>query len=451
MTQRDCRIIVLAAGEGTRMRSDIPKIMHRIAGQPMLSLVLHTAENAGATQIDAVIGPNMKNVAAFIVATVHGTRVHVQKERLGTAHAVLSARASLEKATDDVVVLYGDTPLLTEDTILRMRQALADGADVAVLGFHTSNPYGYGRLIVSDDNKLLAIKEHQDASPEELEIDFCNSGVMAFNGHRILDLLDQIGTDNSKGEYYLTDAVEIANEMGLRAVAVTGDETQILGVNSRRQLAEAESIMQNKLRSAALDLGVTLVAPETVFLSPDTQLAPDVVIEPNVFFGPKVIIERGATIRAFSHLEGASVGEDCVIGPYARLRPGAKIKKSARVGNFVEIKNADIMEGAKVSHLSYIGDASVGVEANIGAGTITSNYDGFLKHRTRIGNGTFIGSNSSLVAPVTIGDGAVVGSGSVITRDVEPNALAVARGEQTVKSGWAAERRARMNVIDGTD
>ena len=447
MTERTCQAIVLAAGVGTRMKSRIPKVMHKIAGRPMLMQVMKTAEAAGASRMDVVIGPHMKDVTKVIVSTVNGSVTHVQEERLGTAHAVLSARKSLEKPSDDILVLYGDTPLIRRATLELLRGELAGGADVAVLGFNTDQPEGYGRLILDDTGRLTDIREEKDATEEERQITFCNSGVMAFAGVHILEILTQIGNDNAKGEYYLTDAVEVARRMGLRVTAITGDEQEVLGVNTRAQLVEAETNMQNRLRSRALDGGVTMTAPDTVFLSFDTKLGADVTVEPHVFFATGVTVEEGATIKAFSHLEGATVSRNASVGPFARLRPGANIGESARIGNFVEVKNSDIQKGAKAGHLAYLGDATVGENANIGAGTITCNYDGYLKHRTRIGNDAFIGSNSSLVAPVTIGDGAYVGSGSVITRDVEPNALAVERGKQVVKSGWAAEQHARMNEL----
>ncbi len=450
MAKRNCHMIILAAGEGSRMKSRTPKVMHQLAGAPMVTHILRTAKRAGACKLDVVVGPNMKELASLTISTVHGTGIHVQEERLGTAHAVLAARPSLEKKSDEVIILYGDTPLISGHTISRLRDVIAAGADVAVLGFYTAKPEGYGRLLTGDNDKLLAIREHADASQAEREITFCNSGVMAFNGEKILGLLDKIGNDNPKGEFYLTDAVEIANGDGLNVVAIEGEEAEILGINSPAQLAEVEAIIQGKLRRRALENGTRMVAPETVYLSYDTELGSDVSIEPNVFFGPNVKVADGVTIKAFSHLEGATIEEFAVVGPFARLRPGAHIGNSAHIGNFVEVKNSDVQRGAKVGHLTYLGDATVGTQANIGAGTITCNYDGHLKHRTRIGENAFIGSNSSLVAPVTIGDGAYVGSGSVITRDVEPDALVVERGEQTIKSGWAAQQRARMAVTDET-
>lgn len=445
MTVRSCLAIVLAAGEGTRMRSTTPKVLHEVASRPMVAHAVTTARAAGADRLAVVVGPGMERVAT--VATAAGAdEVFVQDERLGTAHAVLRARAALERGADDVVVLYGDTPLVRPETIGRVRAELAGGAEVVVLGFRTPQPTGYGRLL-EVDGRLVAIREEKDASPAERAVDFCNSGIMAFRGAGALALLEAIGNANAKGEFYLTDAVEIATARGLSAVAVAGEEEEFLGVNDRAQLAICEAVFQKRRRAAVLASGVTLVAPETVVFAADTAIEPDVVIEPNVVFGPGVRIERGARIRAFSHLEGARVGAGATVGPYARLRPGADLAEDVHVGNFVEIKNGRIEAGAKVNHLTYIGDARVGAKANIGAGTITCNYDGFGKYHTDIGAGAFVGSNSSLVAPVVIGDGAYVGSGSVVTKDVPGDALAVARGRQQTHEGWAAKFRARMIAL----
>jgi bifunctional UDP-N-acetylglucosamine pyrophosphorylase / glucosamine-1-phosphate N-acetyltransferase len=337
-------------------------------------------------------------------------------------------------------VMFADTPLIRSETLARLRHALKEGAAVAVLGFTPADPHGYGRLILNG-NDLVAIREERDASPEERRITFCNGGLMALSGSHALAILERIGNDNAKGEYYLTDAVAIARDMGLKAVAIETSEDDVRGINTKGQLAEAEAVLQRRLRAAAMEAGVTLVAPETVFLSADTKLGRDVTIEPNVVFGPGVTVEDGATIRSFSHLEGARVGKGARIGPFARLRPGADLGEDVHIGNFVEVKAATIEAGAKANHLAYIGDAKVGAGSNIGAGTITCNYDGFAKHRTDIGKGAFIGSNSSLVAPVTIGDGAYVGSGSVVTKDVPADALAVERSEQQIKAGWAKRWR----------
>ena len=442
MTVRSSLGIVLAAGEGTRMKSRMPKVLHEVASRPMVVHAMATARAAGIDRLALVVGPNMAAVEKAVTAAGADEIVH-QTERLGTAHAVLRARAALEAGADDVVVLYGDTPLVRPDTVARVRARLAEGADLVVLGFRALDPTGYGRLL-EVDGRLVAIREEKDATPAERAVTLCNSGIMAFRGAHVLSLLDAIGNVNAKGEYYLTDAVEIAHGRGLRVEAVVGDEEEFLGANDRAQLAACEAIYQKRRRAEALAAGITLVVPDTVVFAADTEIAADVVIEPNVVFGPGVRVETGARIRAFSHLEGARVGEGATVGPYARLRPGADLARDVHVGNFVEIKNGRIEEGAKVNHLTYIGDARVGARANIGAGTITCNYDGFGKYTTDIGAGAFIGSNSSLVAPVTIGDGAFVGSGSVVTHDVPADALAVARGRQMVRDGWAAAFRDRM-------
>lgn len=445
MTARSSLMIVLAAGEGTRMRSALPKVLHEIGGRPMVGHVVAAALAAGAGRQAVVVGPGMDAVAAAVAKAAPGASSFTQAERLGTAHAVLQARAAIEAGADDVLVLFGDTPLVTPETLQRVRGTLAEGADVAVLGFRTDRPTGYGRLLM-EGGRLAAIREEKDATEAERAVTFCNAGIMGFRGAVMLGLLDAIGNANAKGEYYLTDAVEIATRRGLRVEAVEGAADEVLGVNDRAQLAEAERQFQERRRRAALLAGVTLTAPETVFFSHDTELGRDVVVEPNVVFGPGVAVASGARIRAFSHLEGARVAEGAIVGPYARLRPGADIGPDAHIGNFVEVKNAVIEAGAKANHLTYIGDARVGAKANVGAGTITCNYDGFGKYRTEIGAGAFIGSNSSLVAPVRIGDGAYIGSGSVVTDDVPADALAVGRGRQAIREGWAAAFRARMKA-----
>jgi bifunctional UDP-N-acetylglucosamine pyrophosphorylase/glucosamine-1-phosphate N-acetyltransferase len=364
----------------------------------------------------------------------------VQQERRGTAHAVLAARAALAKRPDDILIVYADTPFVRPATLTHLRALLANDADIAVLGFQPADPSGYGRLIMKG-NDLIAIREEADASAGEKRIALCNGGMMAIAGAHALTILDRIGNANRKHEYYLTDAVEIARGMKLRAVAVEVEEDDVRGINTKAQLAEAEAVAQERLRKAALEAGVTLIAPETVFLRADTKFGKDVVVEPYVVFGDKVTVENGAVIHSFSHLAGAHVGKGVSVGPFARLRPGARLGEKARIGNFVEVKEATIEPGAKANHLAYIGDAFVGANANVGAGTITCNYDGADKHRTEIGEEAFIGSNSALVAPVKIGKGAYIGSGSVITADVPADALALGRGRQTVKEGWAARLR----------
>ncbi|WP_230532650.1 bifunctional UDP-N-acetylglucosamine diphosphorylase/glucosamine-1-phosphate N-acetyltransferase GlmU [Microvirga roseola] len=435
-SSRTCLAIVLAAGEGTRMKSDRPKVLHQVAGRSMLGHVLAAVTAAGASNVAVVIGSDREDVANETQKTLAGARIFVQRERLGTAHAVLSAREALEQGADDVIVAFADTPLVTAETFARLRAPLSEGAAVVALGFEAENPTGYGRFITEGD-RILAIREHKDASETERAITLCNGGLMALRGDTARAVLEKIGNANAQGEYYLTDAVAIARELGHPTAFVVVPEEEVHGINDRMQLAAAERMMQDRLRRAAMLSGVTLIAPETVFFSHDTKLGRDVVVEPHVVFGPGVVVEQGVVIHGFSHLEGARIAAGAGIGPFARLRPGAAIGPKAKVGNFVEIKNTDLGARAKVSHLTYLGDASVGAEANIGAGTITCNYDGFNKYRTEIGAGAFVGSNSALVAPVTIGKGAFVGSGSVITENIPDDALGLGRGRQTVKEGWA--------------
>jgi bifunctional UDP-N-acetylglucosamine pyrophosphorylase / glucosamine-1-phosphate N-acetyltransferase len=444
MTARTCITIVLAAGEGTRMRTSRPKVLHAIGGQSLIAHVLGAAAAAGGG-CAVVVGPGQETVVRAAKAVMADAAFYVQLERRGTAHAVLAAREALSQGADDVLVVFADTPLITPATLARLRGALAAGAGVAVLGFRPADPGGYGRLIV-DAGKLVAIREERDASPSERAITLCNAGLMALAGNAALAILDAIGDDNAKREFYLTDAVEIARAMGFDTVAIETDEDEVRGVNTQSQLAETEAALQQRLRTAAHAAGVTMVAPETVFLCADTKLGCDVVIEPYVVFGPGVTVEEGALIRSFSHLEGAHVGRGARVGPYARLRPGTRLEAEVHVGNFVEVKAALMQSGAKANHLAYIGDARVGEGANVGAGTITCNYDGFAKSTTDIGKGAFIGSNSALVAPVKIGDGAYVASGSVITRDVPPDSLAFGRARQAVKEGWATRLRGLLKA-----
>ncbi len=439
---RTCLAIVLAAGEGTRMRSRLPKVMHMIAGRTLLAHVLVAVRAAGATATAVVVEPSHDAVARESRATLPDAELFVQAERRGTAHAVLAAAAALEGGMSDVLVVFADTPLIRPEVLRRLRAPIAAGAAVSVLGFRPADPTGYGRLLIRD-GKLLEIREEVDASAAERAINLCNGGLMALRGEAALAILRRIGNANRKGEFYLTDAVAVARSMGLDAVAVEGEEDDVRGINTKAQLAEAEAAMQQRLRRAALDQGVTMTAPETVFLSADTKLGRDVVIEPYVVFGSGVVVEDEAVIHSFSHLAGAHVGKGTSVGPFARLRPGTRLETGVRVGNFVEVKEAVLGAGAKANHLAYIGDASVGEGANVGAGTITCNYDGAAKHRTEIGREAFIGSNSALVAPVKIGAGAYVGAGSVITRDVPPDALALGRGQQVVKEGWATRLRGK--------
>jgi bifunctional UDP-N-acetylglucosamine pyrophosphorylase/glucosamine-1-phosphate N-acetyltransferase len=445
MSGRTCLAIVLAAGEGTRMLSAKPKVMHAIAGRSLLAHVLAALREAGQTRTAVVVGPDHAAVADEAKAVLPDAEMFVQRERRGTAHAVLAAKAAIARGADDILVIFGDTPLIRPQTLARLRAALAGGAAVAVLGFRPANPTGYGRLVTQGD-ALLEIVEDADAKESERAITLCNGGLMALAGKHALPILEKIGNDNRKKEFYLPDAVAIARGMGLNAVALEVTEDEVSGINSKAQLAEAEQTLQQRLRKAALEAGVTLVAPETVFLAADTRLGKDVVVEPYVVFGPEVVVEDGATIRSFSHIHGARVGKGAIVGPFARLRPGARLEEGVHIGNFVEVKEALVEAGAKANHLTYIGDARVGAGANVGAGTITCNYDGAAKHRTDIGKGAFIGSNSALVAPVKIGDGAYVGSGSVITDDVPADALAIGRGRQVVKEGFAKRLRGAQSA-----
>ncbi len=445
MTTRTCLTIVLAAGEGTRMRSSRPKVLHAIGGKSLIAHALAAAGEAGGS-IAVVVGPGHEAVVRAAKAVTPAAEVFVQAERRGTAHAVLAARPALARGADDVLVAFADTPLITGPTLVRLRSALAAGAGVAVLGFRPLDPTGYGRLIVDPDGRLLAIREERDATGEERSIGLCNAGLMALSGDAALAILDRIGDDNAKHEFYLTDAVSIARAMGLATVALETTEDEVRGVNTQAQLAEAEAVLQRRLRAAAHEGGVVMVAPETVHLCADTKFGRDVTIEPYVVFGPGVTVEDGAVIRSFSHVEGAHVGQGSRVGPFARLRPGADLGVDVHVGNFVEVKEARLAAGAKANHLAYIGDASVGAGANIGAGTITCNYDGAAKHLTEIGAGAFIGSNSALVAPVKIGAGAYVASGSVITKDVPADALAFGRARQANKEGFAARLRAMLGA-----
>ena len=428
-------LVVLAAGKGTRMKSDLPKVLHPIGQAPMLAHAVQSGATLAPERTVIVAGHGADAVTRAAQDIDETAQVVIQTEQLGTAHAVDQARAALEGFAGDVVVLYGDTPFVRPETLERMLAARAEN-DVVILGFHAADPARYGRLVMAG-NHLDRIVEYKDATDEERAISFCNSGLLACDAQTLFDLIAQVGNDNASGEYYLTDVVELAGARGLSVTAVACDEAETMGINSRADLAGAEAVFQARARAELLEAGITLTAPDTVHLAFDTVIGRDTLIEPNVVFGPGVTVESGATIRAFSHLEGCHVSRGAVVGPYARLRPGAELAEDVRVGNFVEIKNAEIAEGAKVNHLSYIGDASIGAGSNIGAGTITCNYDGVMKHRTEIGRGAFIGSNTMLVAPVTVGNGAMTGSGSVITQDVEAAALALARARQQNKPGQA--------------
>jgi bifunctional UDP-N-acetylglucosamine pyrophosphorylase/glucosamine-1-phosphate N-acetyltransferase len=434
--------IILAAGEGTRMRSATPKVLHKVGGLAMVGHVLRASQAAGSTSITVVVGPNHEAVEAMVKAAAPEAMIARQIYRLGTGHAVREARAAFADATGKVVVLYADGPMVTPATIKAIAAKLDAGADIVVVGFEPGDPLRYGRLL-TEGGRLLAIREYNDASEAERRIGLVNSGIMGFRAEALRKVIDRIGNTNAKGEYYLTDAVELANADGMRVEHTVAEANEVMGIDDRPRLAAAEAQFQDLRREDFMKAGVTLHDPKTVYFSYDTEIAQDVVIEPSVVFGPGVKIGEGTLIKAFSHLEGAIVGAHATIGPFARLRPDASIADEAHIGNFVEIKKAEIGKGAKVNHLSYIGDASVGPGSNIGAGTITCNYDGINKDRTVIGSNAFIGSNSSLVAPITIGDNAYIASGSVLTEDVPADALAFGRARQVNKSGYARKIRER--------
>jgi len=447
MASRTLAVIVLAAGMGTRMKSSRPKVLHPLAGRPMIEHLMETVAGLAPDRTVVVVGPDMDSVGAAIAP--HPTVV--QAERLGTGHAVAQARPALAGFDGDVLVLYGDTPLIGRATLERMLSELHGPREpaVVVLGFKPTHPNQYGRLVVGAEG-LKAIVEYSDASPDQRENPLCNSGVMAFDGRRLWGLIERISPEtNTKGEYYLTDTVALARSDGRCCSYVEGDPLELLGINSRAELARAEDEIQHRLRERAMENGATLIAPETVWFTWDTRLGRDVTVGPNVVFGPGVEVGDSVEIRAFSHLEGCRIEAGALIGPYARLRPGAQIGAAAHIGNFVEIKAATVEAGAKINHLTYVGDARVGARANVGAGTITCNYDGFNKSFTDIGEGAFIGSNSALVAPVKIGPGAVIGAGSVITKEVSAGALAVARGSQMELPGWAERFRDQQRAKKG--
>ncbi|MCW5725220.1 MAG: bifunctional UDP-N-acetylglucosamine diphosphorylase/glucosamine-1-phosphate N-acetyltransferase GlmU [Maricaulaceae bacterium] len=432
--------VILAAGQGTRMKSALPKPLHKVGGKAMLDWSIDLARAAGVERVIVIHGPQGAEVAA--AAQARGCETALQDKALGTAHAVGCAKQKLAGYSGELIVLYADTPLIQTDTIINVFKALEGGAGVAVLGFEAAEPGGYGRLIVNENNELQRIVEAADASADEKAVRLVNSGVLAADSALLFRLIGAVKNDNAKGEYYLTDVVALARAEGEKAVVVQGDEAEMLGVNDRADLARAEAAFQARKREEILRNGATMTAPETVFFSHDTKVSSGVTFEPFTVMLEGVFIGANAHIRSFSHLEGATIEAGAVIGPYARLRPGAEIGPGARVGNFVEVKKARLGEGAKANHLSYIGDAEVGPGANIGAGTITCNYDGFDKHVTVIGAGAFIGSNTALVAPVTVGAGAMTGSGATITHDVPDDALAVARAPQVNKDGWAKKFRA---------
>jgi len=442
MPNHSILIVVLAAGKGSRMKSAMPKVQHKIAGRSMLGHVLKTCQELGAESIAVVVGPDMEDVRAAVLQQVPDARICIQERQDGTADAVLAARDAIANHKGDVLVQYADTPLLTSDTLKRLRARLDDATGVAVLGFDASDPSGYGRLLTDADGRLQAIREDKDARDDERRVTLCNSGVMAFRLDNLLGVLGRISNANAKSEFYLTDAIEIARSDGARAGVVVCAEEEVMGINSRDQLAVAEALYQKRTRLAVMLEGATLIAPETVWFSYDTKIGRDVVIQPNVFFGPGVTVEDNVEILANCHFEQSRIGAGSRVGPFARLRPGADIGTNVHIGNFVEVKNSVLGDGVKANHLSYLGDGQVGAGSNIGAGTIFCNYDGFQKHRTVLGPGVFVGSNSALVAPVKIGKGAYIGAGSVITKDVSADALALERATQEERPGWAAKFRA---------
>ncbi|MBW0007577.1 MAG: bifunctional UDP-N-acetylglucosamine diphosphorylase/glucosamine-1-phosphate N-acetyltransferase GlmU [Sphingomonas sp.] len=442
--QRRFAVIILAAGQGTRMRSDTHKVLHPIASRPLLLHLLDSVDALGAEKRVVVVGKGREQVEAAIAG--RDVAIAVQAEQKGTGHAVQQAAHALGGYDGPVIILYGDTPFVEAETLRRMIDRLngEGGPGVVVLASTPPGPLNYGRIILGQGDHIAKMVEFKDATDEERAVRLCNSGMMAVRANDLFRWLDQVGNDNAAGEYYLPDIVNIAAAEGRDAVVIEGDPYETAGVNSRAELAHLELEWQRRRRERVLDEGATLIDPESVWFAYDTELGRDVTVEPHVVFGPGVQVADGAVIHAFSHIEGAIIGAKASIGPFARIRPGTRMGQGAKAGNFVEIKNAEIGDGSKVNHLSYVGDASVGTRANIGAGTITCNYDGFGKYRTVIGDGAFIGSNTALVAPVVIGEGAIVGAGSVITRDVEPDSLAVERSEQKGLAGWAKRFRERM-------
>ncbi|MFA7264585.1 MAG: bifunctional UDP-N-acetylglucosamine diphosphorylase/glucosamine-1-phosphate N-acetyltransferase GlmU [Caulobacter sp.] len=440
MSQRAA--VIMAAGQGTRMKSPTPKVLHRIGGRTMLDRAIDAVQAAGCARIVVVCGTHSPAVADHVRKRLGEAAVAIQDPPLGTAHAVLAAREALAGFEGDVIVTNADCPLLTAGDFAPLFERRAAGDDLVMLAFEAADPALYGRMIQDADGRLLRIVEARDASPEESAVRACYSGILCAPAGPLFDWLAAVGNDNAKAEYYITSIVGIANAAGKRVGVAFTSEAAVMGADDQAGVARAEALWQARARAALLADGVTMTAPETVFLSFDTKIAGGATLEPNLVFGPGVTVESGAVIRAFSHLEGAIVRAGAMVGPYARLRPGADIGEDAHIGNFVEVKKVKVGKGAKANHLSYLGDGTIGAKANIGAGTIFCNYDGFDKFDTHVGEGAFVGSNSSLVAPVTIGAGAYTGSGSVITKDVAPDALALERGVQTEKPGWAARFRA---------
>jgi bifunctional UDP-N-acetylglucosamine pyrophosphorylase/glucosamine-1-phosphate N-acetyltransferase len=442
--QRRFAVVILAAGQGTRMRSDTHKVLHPIASRPLLLHLLDRVDGLGAEKRVVVVGKGREQVEAAIAG--RDVAVAVQAEQKGTGHAVQQAADALAGYEGPVLILYGDTPFVEAETLRRMIDRLDGdgGPGVVVLASCPADPAKYGRIILGEGDRIAKMVEFRDATEEQRAVRLCNSGMMAVRANDLFRWLGQVGNDNAAGEYYLPDVVNVAAAEGREAVVIEGDPYETAGVNSRAELAHLELEWQRRRREQVLHEGATLIDPESVWFAYDTKLGRDVTVEPHVVFGPGVRIADGATIKAFSHIDGATIGTKANVGPFARIRPGTRLGDRSKVGNFVELKKAEVGEGAKVNHLSYVGDASVGAGANIGAGTITCNYDGFGKYKTVIGAGAFIGSNTALVAPVTVGDGAIVGAGSVITENVEPDSLAVERSEQRGIAGWAKRFRERM-------
>ncbi|MFT3727104.1 MAG: bifunctional UDP-N-acetylglucosamine diphosphorylase/glucosamine-1-phosphate N-acetyltransferase GlmU [Terricaulis sp.] len=443
--------IILAAGQGTRMKSELPKVLHQVGGRAMLDWAIASVRGAGVSRIVVVVSKSAPALNAHVEKALGANSIAIQDPPLGTGHAVRAAEQALADFDGDAVVLYGDGPLIQASRVGELFDARASSGGMTVLGFSAANPFGYGRLIVGADSTLERIVEEKEASEAERAVKLSNSGVICADAQTLFKLLAQVKNDNAKGEYYLTDVPALGRTAGVATRVVMADESETLGVNSRAELAQAEAVFQQRARKAAMDAGVTLIDPASVYFSYDTEIAADVVIEPNVFFGPGVKIGQGARIKTSCRLEGAQVGAGAQLGPFAQLRPGAKLGANSHIGNFVEVKNSNIGEGAKANHLAYVGDADVGARANLGAGTITCNYDGFDKYRTTIGADAFIGSDTALVAPVTVGEGAYTGTGSVITKDVPSGALGVGRARQENIEGWADKNRARkQKKKDGT-
>ncbi len=438
--------VILAAGQGTRMKSATPKVLHRIGGRTMLDWAIDAVLGLGCARVVVVVGAHSPEVGQHAAARLGADAIAVQDPPLGTGHAVRAAEAALAGFSGDVVVSYADTPLVRAETVAPVFSLRSDGAGFGVLGFEAANPFGYGRLITDGDGGLVKIVEEKDASDAERRVTLCNSGILCADKAVLFSLLSMVRNDNAKKEYYLTDVIGLARSSGFKCKVATAPERDLMGVNSRVELAQAEAAFQAVRRRAALVDGVTMIDPNTVYFSWDTLHGNDVTLEPGVVFGPGVKIESGATIKAYSYIEGAQVGPGATVGPFARLRPGTTLEKGAKIGNFVEVKNARFGEKAQASHLTYVGDADVGARANLGCGTITCNYDGYDKHKTIIGEDAFIGSDTALVAPVTVGARAYTGSGSVITKDVPADALAVGRGRQVDYEGWSTKYRARKEA-----